>query len=462
MTINWLPEIQKDGSPLYLAITKALAEDISSGKLRSDTRLPTHRELADSLKVAIGTVTRAYTEAERRGLIRSEGRRGTFVGESKKEKSSLSRIIESGGQVIDLSKNHPTAENDPVLAQALKKIARESRSQKYLQYSASQGEHEHRVVGARWLARMGMAVDPDSIVITCGAQHALMIIFAVLTQTGDVIVTDSYTYPGVKAIAELFGLQLFGIAGDKEGLLPEAFETICRQKSVRAIYCNPTLQNPTNIIMSQARRQEIASIAERHDVIIVEDEILRPLVEKPPPFMSAFAPERSFVVMSVSKVIAAGLRVGYIVAPARLKRKIIDSLQTSMLSAPSLTVRILSGWLEDGTADKVILKRRQELTARQQVAQKIIGNYMLNAFPSSYHIWLQLPENWTSMGFTIEALRRGVAVTAAEIFAVDRHVSVKAVRVSVGPAPNRETLKAGLEIVASILEGSVQLDQATV
>ena len=94
MTIDWLPEIKKGDEPLYLAITKALADDIAVGRLSQGHRLPTHRELADGLGIAIGTVTRAYAEAEQRGLIHGEGRRGTFVGEPTRGRFALSSLAD--------------------------------------------------------------------------------------------------------------------------------------------------------------------------------------------------------------------------------------------------------------------------------------------------------------------------------------------------------------------------------
>ena len=88
MTKQWQPKLQPGRQPIYLALTEAIADDITSGTLTEETRLPTHRELADTLGVAIGTITRAYAEAEKRGLIRGEGRRGTFVGESSRRSSN--------------------------------------------------------------------------------------------------------------------------------------------------------------------------------------------------------------------------------------------------------------------------------------------------------------------------------------------------------------------------------------
>ena len=115
MSTPWIPSLGEGNDPLYLGIVDALARDVAAGKLAADFRLPTQRDLSDLLGVAIGTVTRAYAEAERRGLIRSEGRRGTFVGEPQTSRAILSSIARGVSAGIDLSKNHPLPSLDPPL-----------------------------------------------------------------------------------------------------------------------------------------------------------------------------------------------------------------------------------------------------------------------------------------------------------------------------------------------------------
>jgi len=462
MTITWKPNIQKGETPLFLAITKALAQDISSGKLAHNTRLPTHRDLADQMQVALGTITRAYIEAERRGLIRSEGRRGTFVGELKQDRSALSKLTDIEAKTINFSHNHPNYGDDPDLNLALRQIARRSETQKLLQYPPSAGFPYHKEIGAAWIASLGMKVDSESIVITAGAQHALLVVLASIAEKNDIILTDCHTYPGLKAVTELLGLQLTGVPMDSEGMSPEAIKSICNQRAVRAIYCNPTLHNPTAMIYSDQRRKELAALAEKYDFVIVEDEILRPLVDKPPSFISSYAPDRSFIIVSVSKTIAAGLRVGFISSPIKSRQRVIDSLQTSILCVSPLGVEVITNWIKDGTAEKIIQRRRKDLKLRQKLAASIFAPEIISSQPTSPHLWLKLPDNWTGNEFTIEAYRRGVSVTPAELFAVDKSASPHAVRISLATVSDHATLKKGLEILASILEGTPLQDSATV
>ena len=454
VTLSWKPELASADHPLYVSIIKALASDIEQGELTHGTRLPTQRELADALGVALGTVTKAYGEAERRGLIHSQGRRGTFVGIEGTKDSPLSELMDTGSEIVDLSKNHPIYPGDPDLAPALHKLARRNDCQRLLEYAPSAGLPQHREAGARWFESSGRAVDPDNVIVTAGGQHAMLVILAAVVNPGEVVLTTEYTYPGLKSVASMLGLELIGVAMDADGPIPDSIRTICRQRRVRAMYCNPTLHNPVGYIIPEQRRRELAQTAQENDFLIVEDEILRPLVPNPPPFISSFAPDHSLAIMSASKVIAAGLRVAFIASPPGYRSRLIDALRSTLLASSPLTTELLVGWLKDGTADDVVARRRAEFAARIEIAREVLSGFEMNYTPHSCHVWLKLPPPWSTTEFAIQTHRRGVAIAPAELFAVNsRQSTVNAVRVSLGTIPKRETVRKGLELIARILNG---------
>ena len=453
MTQNWNPTLQKNEEPLYQTLVRAISDDISSGVLPADYRLPTQRELADQLQIAIGTVTRAYSEAERKGLIRSEGRRGTFVGPSRRGRSTLAQLTKATKDVIDLSHNTPPYEVDPDISPVLRSLAKSQHAQELLRYPSPPGMERHRVAGARWIETLGYKTDPDSILITMGAQHAILVALAALAEPGDILAMEAYTYPGVMAAAEMVGIEAVGVVSDQYGIIPDSLESLCKLHRVRALYINPTLQNPTNITWPESRRREIAAIADKYDILVLEDEIFRPLHPNPPSPISSIIPERSCLVVSASKTIAAGLRVGFIAVPQAIKTRIIERLQISLLAAPPLTTEIIANWIMDGSAEKIISGRRNELDSRQKMAAEILKRWDITTASAACSFWLRLPESWTGLEFAMEAQRRGVAISPAEVFATDRKTAINAVRISVGTAPDRETLKKGLEIISGILEG---------
>lgn len=461
MDTNWTPTIASTDKPLYLAIAKAISDDITQGTLTTDTRLPTHRELADFLEVAIGTVTRAYAEAERRGLIRSEGRRGTFVGERPSGRAVLSQMVrEPDG--IDLGKLHPLYSLDPDLPSALRNLARDKRSKTLLEYAPAAGFMHHREGGARWLQTLGARTEPDSVFATAGAQHALSIIMASETNRGDTIAAEEFTYPGIKAIAETLDLRIVGIPADNNGIQPDALDEACKRQPVRLLYCNPSFQNPTNSICPRTRREEIATVAEKHGLTVVEDEIMAPMLSHHPGFISDLLPDRSFLVISTSKSIAAGLRVGFLHAPAAARQRTVESLIASCLCVPPLMPELFVRWLDDGTINRVIKRRQADVASRQKLAEDILKGFTFRNQPASYHIWLKLPEGYDSMKLALEAQLRGVTVMPGLAFSADPKPPIEAVRISVVVSPTEKTLADGLRIVADLLRETSGHNLATV
>lgn len=451
METNWKPTLADSQKPLYLAIVDAIAKDIAGGNLAIDTKLPTHRELADSMGIAVGTVTRAYAEAEHRGLIRSEGRRGTFVGEPRTNLSYLSTMAKRPSLGIDLSKNHPLYGLDPDLSRAMRSLVRRKGVQSLLEYPPAAGLMRHRECGARWMSKLGARAEPESIFVTGGAQHALLVILAAETQRGDTIASEKFTYPGLKAIAELLGLQVVGIPTDEEGIVPDALESLCRQKRFRILYCNPSLQNPTNSVCPLSRRKEIADVADRHGVTVIEDEIMRPFLSEDHGFISQMIPDKSYLVISVSKSIAAGLRTGFVLAPAGARQRIIESLNASCLGVTPIASELFSLWLEDGTVDRIISQRLQDTSARQEIASRILKDFKFSNHPASYHLWLKLPEGWTAMKLAAEAQLRGTVIAPGEFFSVDQKPTLEAVRLSVIIPARHDLLETGLNTIAELL-----------
>ncbi|MDH4156301.1 MAG: PLP-dependent aminotransferase family protein [candidate division Zixibacteria bacterium] len=449
--MSWKPDLKLGGGPLYLAIYQALANDIASGKLPLLFRLPTHRELADEMGVAVGTVTRAYLEAEQRGLIHSRGRAGTFVGQSRRREPYVAGLLRTDAPYIDLSVDAPSRTEDPDLLAAFRFLARRRETQLMLQYPTVPGLYHHRVAGAKWLASLGADVDPDSIIVTSGAQNALMVIFSALSEPGDVVMLDEHTYTGMILIADALRLRLVGVPGDREGMLPDAMESICQRMKPRFLFCSPTIASPTNTILPECRRRAIADLAEKYDFMVVEDDIHRRLVPEPPPLIWSLRPERCCLVASVSKVVAAGLRVGYMATPPRLYDRLLDMLQATTMMVSGITLEIAAHWIENGTAEETVLNRRRDARARQAVAREVLGQYDYDAQPTSYFIWLRLPEPWTVPCFIAEASRRGIVVAPAVAFAVDKGKPLNAVRIALVKPATHENLRSALEILADIL-----------
>jgi DNA-binding transcriptional MocR family regulator len=449
MTI-W-PPIELGGSrPRYLQLAQGLAEAIASGQLAPGERLPTHRDLADRLGVTVGTVSRAYAEAAERGLVSGEVGRGTFV------RAPAPPLRPEPG-LLDLSANHPPAFEDPGLRSAVERgliaLARREELLEVLDYPADGGNPKDRESGARWIGRTGLSVRAEDVLVSSGSQHGITTVLATILAPGDLLLAEELTFPGLKAVAGLLHLRLKGLPLDEHGLLPDAFEDACRGGEVRALYVVPTIHNPTGAVMPESRRREIAGIARAHGVSIVEDDVHSLLPEQRPLPIAAFAPERSYYLMSTSKMFVPGLRVGYLAGPEGMFPRLAASLRATAWAAPPLMAALASTWIEDGTAEALLRDRRRAAAARQARARERLAGLRFDADPASYFVWLHLPEPWRSDTFAAEVRARGLAVTPAEAFLVGRGAVPPAVRVCVGAARSAAELDRALAAVTGALAG---------
>jgi DNA-binding transcriptional MocR family regulator len=453
MTI-WQPEISSLSGPRYLAIAEALATDVRNGQLTPGDRLPTHRDLAYRLGVTVGTVSRAYAEAERRGLIGGEVGRGTFVRPDARRRKNVAAADQDAPlglpQVIDLSVNIPTPmTSDAIIAETIGEIARRPGIARLMDYHPHAGVAAHREAGAQWLTECGFSIDAGRVIVTAGGQHAMTAALGALTEPGDVVLAECLTYPGLRRLADFLRVRVHGIAMDEQGVDPAAFETACRSLNPKVFYCVTNLQNPTALVMPAERRRELGVIAQRYGVKLVEDDVYGFLLgDDTPPALASFAPELGHYFTSLSKSMAPGLRVGYLALPAGSKDDFTQVVRSTTWMATPLTAQIGTEWIQNGIGRELADGHRDEAIERQKMARRILHGHNLSSELRAYHLWLQLPESWSAEAFALELRMRGVAVTPSSAFATTRNAPA-AIRLCLCEPPERATLERGLEIIAS-------------
>jgi DNA-binding transcriptional MocR family regulator len=221
----WIPRVDKSEGPIYLAIVEALQEDVGQGHLKSGTQLPTQRALADALRITVSTVTRAYGEAKRIGLIEGEVGRGTYVRQSFRRDARRS-LEKSGSEPVDLMLNRPSIGGlGDYMRASLARLQYDDELENCLDYPAPGGAERHRAAGANWVARAGVKADPDEVTVCNGAQQALLIALASHCVRGDAVATENLNYPGIRLAADFLGLKLVGLPLDDEGLCPDALSS---------------------------------------------------------------------------------------------------------------------------------------------------------------------------------------------------------------------------------------------
>jgi DNA-binding transcriptional MocR family regulator len=447
--------------PLYLAVVEAIVKDIEDGRLKVGDRLPTQREMADLLELSVGTITRAYSVVERRGLIRGEIGRGTFVAGGERDEYGATEFELDTPGMIDLAVVRPLYHLDPDLSQTMRAMTRRSDLSKLLHYQPNGGMRRHREMGASWVARYDIESHADRIIVCAGAQHALLVTLSSLCRPGDSIFVEELTYPGIKAVARLLDLKLVPLAMDTDGLIPGAFASACVQHNANVLVTIPTIHNPTTATIPDTRRREIAGIAAKNNVAIVEDAVNHLLADDPPLPFAALYPD-SFFIAAVSKVVTGGIRVAYLAAPVGSIESLTRAVWASNWMTAPLCAEIASLWIEDGTADETMRRKREEAAKRVKTAREILAGYELSCDDCCHHAWLLLPHAWSGAAqFADEARRYGVAVAPSDLFNVAGNPPA-AVRLSLSATRNTEALAEGLKKLKSILRGPSGLGAAIV
>ncbi len=444
---NWTPSLEGASGPRYLAIADALARDITAGRLKAGDRLPTHRDLAWHLGVTVGTVSRAYAEAERRGLTSGEVGRGTFVNVPVSSEQ-LHRWHDAQPGTIHLRSAPPMpCPEEAEIAEVLARVAGGPRAMEMMRYQSQRGLPEHREAGALWMSRSGYEVNAEHLTISAGAHHGVLIALAAVTRPGEHIVSDSLTYPGIRSLARLLGLRLDGLERDADGPLPDAFEEACRTHDVKAIYLCPNQHNPTSLTMPEDRRRDLAAIARKFGVAVIEDDTFGFLDGSEPLPIAAHVPELGYYVVGLSKTVSPGLRIGYVAAPEKAQSRLGSAVHSTCWMACPLTAEIGAELIRGGVAAKVSAGRKHEAEVRSAIAREALAGWDFDCSEGSTFLWLRLPEPWRSNEFAGEAERRGVLVTPSDPFMVGRRESAPAVRVCFGPPEDHDELRRGLAVL---------------
>ncbi|GED21158.1 PLP-dependent aminotransferase family protein [Halomonas halmophila] len=456
MTID-LSRYLTDSGPKYLAIARALSEAIRQGELPPSTRLPTHRELAEVMGISVQTVSRAYAQAEKMGLVQARTGSGTWVNALDDSRdSAYLRKPEPRHEdaLIDLSIAHPVCPPGHHLRfrETLAQLAEQASPDIITANRPIAGLPHHRERASQWLTqRLGVPGEPDERILCNGAAHGLLLAVATIVQHGDLVLTEALTDHGLIALSRTLGFQLRGVAIDEQGVLPEALDMACRRFKPRAVCLTPTQLNPTGATMTQERRDAVAEVLERHAVWLIEDDVLALL--EPPGLtpLTARVPHLGFHVTSLTKATMPGLRAGYLSVPRGQLHHTLPRMRATTWMATPLIFEIADAWLADGTVDEMAAEQRHLLAERQRLASRLLSGHERTARATGMHVWLGLPTAWRTEELQQQAEQEGVAITTAVPFMVEQTAAPRRVRVSVGAEPDIERFEEGLQRLVNLL-----------
>jgi len=434
----WVKRAEALSGPAYKRLAQALEAAIADGELQAGDQIPAQREVARLVGIDFTTVTRTYALARERGLIEGTTGRGTFV---------RGRTGEDEAGLVDLSMNLPPQPQGLNLGALLREttgaVLARTDPAVLMAYHPGVGSLAQRTAGAAWLTPTLGEVAPDRVLLCGGAQTALSALLGLLAKPGETIIVEPLTYPAQR------GVRAVPCPTDAEGLEPQALARLCAEHRPRAICCTPTFQNPTTATMSLARREAIVAVARAAGVPIIEDDAYGLLPAAPLPALATLWPDGVFHIATTAKTLSPGLRIAFVVAPEDHVAETAEALHAIAQMPAPLMAAVVTAWIREGDALRVLGGVRREAVERRRLAAEILPAAVGGL--ESLHVWLDLPAGWSS-GRMLEAARtRGLSLVEAEAFRAPG-VTREGVRLSLGAPGKAATLARALREVAGLLK----------
>lgn len=447
----WPPNVSTGPGPVYGRVADAIAAAIKAGVLKPGSRLPSHRDMAYQLGVAVGSVARAYGLLAERGLVRGMVGHGTVV-QALRDDDWIS--LTPDNVAVDMRLIVPPPLDDAELEEAagrrtLADIAAHWPLLDLGGFPPDGGIDRQLKAAAAWLRARGVPASPETVFVTNGGQEALLAIVMTVARGGATILAEALTVVAIKNLAFTLGAALRGLAMDERGVLPEALDEAAGRSGARLLLLYPSLQVPTAAQMDLERRQRIAELARRHDLMIVEFGTYADFVggEKTP--FAALAPERAFFITSLSNDTYPGLRCGFLHAPPASVPRVAASRHALLLATPPLIGEIACAWIQSGVAERLIAAHRAELEARHEIVAEVLAGLPVVTRHGAPFVWLPLPDQRAG-DVAARAAANGAQVLPADRFAVNKGDLPDAVRIAISSPRERSALRRGLEIVREI------------
>ncbi|AXF86129.1 2-aminoadipate transaminase [Ephemeroptericola cinctiostellae] len=376
-----------------------------------------------------------------------------FSTRAKALKSSVIREIlkvTANPQVISFAGGLPAPESFPVAQmKAAFDYVLNNDPQSALQYSTTDGYAPLREWVANRMSTNGATITPDQVIIVSGSQQALDLIAKVFIDPNDKVLVETPTYLGALQAFSMFDPAYVSVDSDEHGLIPEAL-TAEVTKDAKFLYALPNFQNPTGRMMSEERRQTLVEKAREHDLLVVEDDPYGALWYEaaPPASLLSRMPERVIHMGSFSKVLAPGLRLGYLIAPIEITKKFEQAKQATDLHTSTIAQRVVYEVVKDGFLDEHIPSIRERYKNQAHAMLDALTAYMpkgvtWNQPAGGMFLWVTLPEGMDSEKMLDKVFAHNVAyVPGTPFYANEAQTNtLRLAFVTVPPAKIQEGVK---------------------
>ena len=449
-----IPLDRRSGVPLYRQIETYLRQEILSGGLAAETRLPASRQLAQELGVSRITVKNAYAELESDGLVASRQGSGTYVSPVfsptsprqaeatwplwQQEAADENESVFSNAiypPLPDDQNMHPapicfTGVGDPRqfpvkdFLKAIQAVVRRDGVEALEYGKFGSGFQPLRQTIAHVLASQGVHTHPDQVLITSGSQQALALVCQALLKPGDTILVESPTYNLALELFRASGLKIAGIPVDEHGMQVELLERLLQQYHPKLIYTIPNFHNPTGTCLSGARRRALLELARCYNVPILEDDYAGDLRYdgRAQPAITALDPSGGVIYAGTfSKMLMPGLRLGFLLADGPVFRRLLYGKWVNDLTTSTLIQRTLDEYVTVGRYQAHLRRSCRINRVRRDAMLAAMRRYLpqevhYDVPQGGLYIWLRLPAGMSALELLPLALKAGVEFTPGSWF----------------------------------------------
>ncbi|MBT26205.1 aminotransferase-like domain-containing protein [Thalassobius sp. S69A] len=450
MGTNWVPDLSKAGRSKYKALADEIRGAVAAGDLSSGAQLPPVRELAYQLSITPGTVARAYSVLTEEGVLQAGVGRGTFVAET----STQVDDSVAWPQVLNLrSPLLPDVGQSALLRDAMHSTADAMHAEEFLNYPDRRMDLPLRRALRRWMDDLPIGnFTAEDMVLAHGAQNALLLVMQTVLRGPDpAIAVENLTYPGFRRAAELNRARVVGIPSDSEGPIVAALEDAVREQGVQLFCTSSEVNNPTLGATSRRRRREIANMAARLGLNILDDDcyVIGPHMAES---YHSLVPGLGWYVSSLSKALTPALRVGYVVAPRERVHELARSATYAFFGLSRPLSEVTLTFMNDPRLRSIAAKSRARMNEMVRLTVNHLGGHNVVWKEDVPFLWISLPEGWRTASFIRAAESQGVILKSAEEFVLRHARAPHAVRLAVNGQVDIARYEAGIVQVRQLLD----------
>lgn len=454
MGTMWRPDLSSAGKSKYQALANALRKGIAEGVLKKGSKLPPVRELAYRASVTPGTVARAYSLLIDEGLLEAGVGRGTFVAEPPAKSEAVLQPASAWPEAVSLrSPLLPEMGQTGLIRDAMRELAEVPDTMCFNRYPGRDNDADLRDTIVRYIAGKSIGrVTADEIVLTHGAQNAILsVLQTLLTGPEPVVLMEQQAYPGFRRAAELCRARVVAIDCDDEGPLPDMLEEAARRHRAQVFLTSSEVNNPTLRCTSARRRREIADVARRNGLHVVDDDCYshREAVAES---YRALLPELGWYVSSVSKTLSPALRIGWAIGPRGRGSALSRTVAYGCYGLAGPLIEIGNRVLSDPRLPGVQTALQDEIGKYVRTTVNHLGGHDVKWHEEVPFLWISLPGGWRASRFARSAQEQGVRIKSSEDFVLRDKRAPHSVRIAINGHVAPGCFEAAIDKIRVLLD----------